>query len=104
MLVIYFKALFGNIGLAFSGFMFTDFSSRCLCSTLSPAGPKDSFSLHTKLLAPMPALGRSSEEYSPLTPSESAPCCADKLVPYRNTVSGLYKRMASFQNLKQAAS
>jgi len=48
-----------------SGFMFTDFWSRCLCSVLSPAGPKDSFSLHPKLLAPMLTLGRSSE-YSPL--------------------------------------
>lgn len=72
MLVIRFKALFENIGLAFCGFIFTDFSSRCLCSALSPAGPKDLLSLHTKLLAPMPTLRRSSEESSPLMPPKRA--------------------------------
>ena len=74
------------------------------CSALSPAGPKNPFSIHTKLLAPLPISGRSSEERSPLMPPGSAPCCADKHIPYRNIVSSLYKRMASSQNLQQAAS
>lgn len=104
MLVVCFKVVFENTGLAFSVFMFTDFSSRCLCSALSPAGPKDLFSLHVKLFTPVPALGGSSEQCSPSVPSESAPCCAVKHVPYRNTVSSLYKEMASFQNFKQAVS
>lgn len=104
MLVVRFKSLFENIGLDFSGFVSTGVSSTCLCSALSPAGPKDLFTLQRKLLAPMLSLGRSSEECFPLMPSESAPCCADKPVPYRNTISSFRERMASFQNLKQAAS
>lgn len=80
------KLCLKKTGLAFSGFMLTNFSSRCLCSELSTAGSKDLFSLHTKLLAPVPALGRSSEE------------CSLLMLDTEITVSSLYKTMVSFQN------
>lgn len=58
------KAFFENIVFTFSGFVFIDFLSRCICSAVSPASPKESFRLQPKLLSLMPALGRSSEDCS----------------------------------------